>query len=326
VTPRKLGILTSGGDAPGMNAAIRAVVRTAATLGIGVVAYRDGFCGLVDDVSTPLDINDVGNILQRGGTIIGTSRCPEFHDPKVRARAVEQMRAAGIDGLIVVGGDGSFRGAHALMAEHDVAVAGLTGTIDNDIPGTDETIGFHTAVDTAVRAIDKVRDTSESTGMMFFIEVMGRTSGAIAVATGVACGAAAVFVPGACESVEAVADLVRARDARGARSHIVIVAEGDELGGAMDVGRQVGTQLDKPYRTVILGHIQRGGSPVARDRIIATWTAERAVASLARGRSGMMAGMSGGDPVEVPLADVFDGQVAPFDDRLLQLAMITSGL
>jgi 6-phosphofructokinase 1 len=207
VTPRKLGILTSGGDAPGMNAAIRAVVRTAATLGIGVVAYRDGFCGLVDDVSTPLDINDVGNILQRGGTIIGTSRCPEFHDPKVRARAVEQMRAAGIDGLIVVGGDGSFRGAHALMAEHDVAVAGLTGTIDNDIPGTDETIGFHTAVDTAVRAIDKVRDTSESTGMMFFIEVMGRTSGAIAVATGVACGAAAVFVPGACESVEAVADL-----------------------------------------------------------------------------------------------------------------------
>jgi len=235
---RTIGILTSGGDAPGMNAAIRAAVRTATCYDVRVVAYLDGYAGLIAGEHAPLDDRAVGNILHRGGTIIGTSRCPEFLDPAVRAAAAARMRDDGVEGLIVIGGDGSFRGALALFQEHGVPVVGVPGTIDNDIWGTDETIGFDTAVNTAVRAIDQVRDTSESTGMMFFVEVMGRTSGAIALHVGVAAGAASVVVPETREDIESIAERIRRSISRGKRSHIIVVAEGDETGGAFGFAKR----------------------------------------------------------------------------------------
>jgi 6-phosphofructokinase 1 len=322
---KRLGILTSGGDAPGMNAAIRAAVRMASVHGMEMVGYLDGFAGFVAGEFLPLDDRAVGNQIQRGGTFIGTSRCPEFLDVAVRAGAVRQMRADGVDGLVIVGGDGSFRGALALADEHAVPVAGIPGTIDNDVYGTEETIGFDTAVNTAVLAIDQVRDTSESTGMMFFVEVMGRTSGAIAMHTAVAAGAAGVLVPEAHEDIANVVARLRVSIERGKRSHIVVVAEGEEAGGAFAVGKKVGEALDHPYRVVVLGHIQRGGSPTVRDRVIASQAGALAVEGLAAGRSSFMVAIRGGRPVEVPLADVVRGGHPEARLDLLQLAHHLAG-
>jgi 6-phosphofructokinase 1 len=322
---QRIGILTSGGDAPGMNAAIRAAVRNASARGVSMVGYLDGFTGFVAGEFEELDDRSVGNIIQRGGTVIGTSRCPEFLEQAVRAAAAKQMRADGIDGLIIVGGDGSFRGALALEAESGVPVAGVPGTIDNDVYGTDETIGFDTAVNTAVLAIDHVRDTSESTGMMFFVEVMGRTSGAIALHTSVAAGAAGVLVPEAHEQTEVLVERLRQSIARGKRSHIIVVAEGDEAGGAFACAEAVGKALGHPCRVVVLGHIQRGGRPTARDRIVASEAGALAVDGLAAGRSGFMIGRQGGRSIEVPLTEVVAHQHPAPDIALLNLAQKLSG-
>ena len=322
---KRIGILTSGGDGPGMNAAIRAAVRAATGYGVRMVGYLDGYSGFVSGRFVELDDRAVGNIIQRGGTIIGTSRSKEFHDPEVRRRAVEQMRADGIEALIVVGGDGSFRGALALQDELGVHVAGLPGTIDNDVWGTDETIGFDTAVNTALLAIDQLRDTGESTGMMFFVEVMGRTSGAIALHTAVAGGASGVVVPEAKEEIGHLVNELRASIARGKRSHIVVVAEGDEAGGAFNVAEFVGRELDHPYRVVVLGHTQRGGRPTMRDRLVASEGGALAVTGLVEGRSGFMIGRQGGMSVEVPLTDVVKNQHPPADIKLLNLAQQLSG-
>ena len=322
---RKVGILTSGGDAPGMNAAIRAAVRTATALDMEMVGYFDGFSGFVAGEFLDLDDRAVGNILQRGGTFIGTSRCPEFLDVNVRAVAVRQMRDAGVDGLIVVGGDGSFRAARAIETEHGVAVVGVPGTIDNDVYGTDETIGFDTAVNTAVLAIDHLRDTSESTGMMFFVEVMGRTSGAIALHTAVAGGASDVLVPEAHDDIRKLVERLQVAIERGKRSHIVVVAEGDQAGGAFAVAEKAGKLLDNPYRVVVLGHIQRGGRPTARDRIVAAQSGALAVEALAAGRSGMMIGVQGRKFVEVPLAEVVERIHPEPQYDLLSLAQKLSG-
>ncbi len=322
---KRIGILTSGGDGPGMNAAIRAAVRAATGYGVRMVGYLDGYSGFVKGSFIELDDRSVGNIIQRGGTIIGTSRSKEFHDAEVRHRAVEQMRADGIDGLIVVGGDGSFRGALALQDELGLHVAGLPGTIDNDVWGTDETIGFDTAVNTALLAIDQLRDTGESTGMMFFVEVMGRTSGAIALHTAVAGGAAGVVVPEASEEIGKLIEDLRASITRGKRSHIVVVAEGDEAGGAFNVAQAVGTALNHPYRVVVLGHTQRGGRPTMRDRLVASEGGAMAVQALVEGRNGIMIGRQGGVSVEVPLIDVVTHQHPPADIKLLNLAQQLSG-
>jgi 6-phosphofructokinase 1 len=322
---RRIGILTSGGDAPGMNAAIRAAVRSATSRGIEVVGYLDGFAGLVSGAFKTLDDRAVGNIIQRGGTVLGTSRCPEFLDRAVRARAVEQMRAAAVDGLIVVGGDGSFRGALALQEEQGLPVVGVPGTIDNDVYGTDETIGFDTAVNTAMFAIDKVRDTGESTGMAFFVEVMGRTSGAIALSTAVAVGAIGVLVPEANDDLGQLIERIEASLARGKRSNIIVVAEGDEEGGAFAVAERVARAIDLPHRVVVLGHIQRGGSPTARDRVIAAESAALAVQSLADGDAGVMIGVQGRRPVSVLLTEVVaQGHPEP-EYGLLQLAQSIAG-
>ena len=322
---RRLGILTSGGDGPGMNAAIRAAVRTATNRGIEMVGYLDGYSGFVNGSFVELNDRTVANTIQRGGTFIGTSRCPEFKEASVRAASVEQMRRQGVDGLIVIGGDGSFRGLRALEVEHGIPVAGIPGTIDNDVYGTEETIGFDTAVNTAVLAIDQIRDTSESTGMMFFVEVMGRTSGAIALHTAVAAGASGVLVPEAEEDSEDLAHRIEASARRGKRSHIVVVAEGDEAGGAFGVAERVSAVVNRPHRVVILGHVQRGGRPSARDRVVASLGGALAVEALVAGRSGMMIGMQGGRAVEVPLQEVVEHQHPVPEYHLLQLAEMLAG-
>jgi 6-phosphofructokinase 1 len=246
-------------------------------------------------------------------------------DAQVRSAAVQQMRADGIEGLVVVGGDGSFRGARAIDLEHGVPVAGVPGTIDNDVYGTEETIGFDTAVNTAVHAIDQLRDTGESTGMMFFVQVMGRTSGAIAMHTAVGGGAAGVLVPEEDEDHDHIVDRLRTSIERGKRSHIVVVSEGDSQGGAFAVAERIGKMLDHPYRVIVLGHVQRGGSPSVRDRIVAAQSGARAVEALAEGRSGMMIGMQGGKPIEVPLQEVVDNEHPAPDLGLLHLAWQLSG-
>jgi 6-phosphofructokinase 1 len=322
---QRIGILTSGGDAPGMNAAIRAAVRTASRHGIESIGVVDGYSGLVHGQYIGLGDRDVGDIIQRGGTILGTSRSPEFREPAGRERAARTLKEAGIDAIIAIGGDGTFRGALSLAQEHGILIAGLPGTIDNDVAGTEESIGFHTAVQTAVTAIDRLRDTGESTATMFFVEVMGRHSGALAVTVAAAAGASAIFVPGACEEIAQVAQQLRDTSDRGKRSHIVIVSEGDEVGGAVDVAKAVSEHIDLEYRVTVLGHIQRGGDPVARDRIVATWGGHLAVEALLAGRSGFMIGMQAGSPVEVPLEDVVSNQPPPFDDRLFQLALAVAG-
>ncbi|MEO9255278.1 MAG: ATP-dependent 6-phosphofructokinase [Tepidiformaceae bacterium] len=322
---RRLGILTSGGDAPGMNAAIRAAVRTATTYGLSMAGYVDGYTGFVAGEHQDLDDRAVGNIIQRGGTFIGTSRCEAFFDPEVRAESAQRMRTDGIDGLVVIGGDGSFRGALALCDEQGVPVAGVPATIDNDVGGTDETIGFDTAVNTAVIAIDQVRDTSESTGMMFFVEVMGRRSGSLALQTAVAAGAAGVLVPEAHEEMSSLAARLRQSIEHGKRSHIIVVAEGDHAGGAFAVAREVGKELNHAYRVVVLGHVQRGGRPTARDRIIASQAGHLAVRALIEGRAGVMIGRQGGKSVEVPLREAIERNGTMPKSDLLTLAQAISG-
>jgi 6-phosphofructokinase 1 len=321
----RIGILTSGGDGPGMNAAIRAAVRTASRHGVETVGYLDGFQGLINAHYRRLDDRTVGNTVQRGGTILGTSRCPEFLEPAYREKAASQMRRDRVEALVVVGGDGSFKGALALQEEQSIKVAGVPGTIDNDVWGTEESIGFHTAVQTAVRAIDQLRDTSESTGMLFFVEVMGRSSGAIALHTALAAGATGVLVPETEASIEEIAERIRRSEARGKRSHIIVVSEGDQAGGAFDVARGVSKLIDHEHRVVVLGHIQRGGDPVPRDRIVAAVSGALAVEALVAGRTGMMIGMQGGKPVEVPLAEVVRNGKPPPDYHLIGLAEKLSG-
>lgn len=317
----RIGILTSGGDSPGMNAAIRAAERSASSRNVEVVAYHDGYSGFVQGDFEVLTDRSVGNIIQRGGTIIGTSRCKEFLDPAVRTRAVEQMRRDRVDGLIVIGGDGSFRGARALELEHDVRIIGVPGTIDNDVWGTDETLGFDTAVNTAMRAIDQVRDTSESTGMMFFVEVMGRTSGAIALHVAVAAGAVGVLVPESSSDLTNLVEKIERTAAEGKRSHIIVVSEGDEIGGAFEVAAKVHRLVpSNPYRVLVLGHIQRGGSPTARDRIIASQSGALAAQALIDGRYGVMIGFQGMRPIEVSLEEVVSHGHATVEYGLLQLA------
>ncbi len=322
---RRIGILTSGGDAPGMNAAIRAVVRTTSVQGLAAVGYLDGYSGLVADHFQELDDRAVGNVIQRGGTFLGTARCQAFFDASVRAAAVARMRERNVDALIVIGGDGSMKAALLLHEEHGLPVACIPATIDNDVYGTEETIGFDTAVNTAVLAIDQVRDTSESTGMMFFVEVMGRRSGAIALQTAVAAGAAGVLVPEAHEEMGPLVQRLKHSIEGGKRSHIIVVAEGEHAGGAFAIAREVGEKLDRPYRVVVLGHIQRGGRPSARDRIIASQAGAMAVTALKDGRYGLMIGRQNGKPVEVSLHDVVQNTHPPADYDLLRLAQAISG-
>jgi 6-phosphofructokinase 1 len=308
----RIGILTSGGDAPGMNAAIRSAVRQADALGADVYGIWRGYQGLVDQDWRPLTSRSVANILQRGGTILNTARCEAFKVPAVRAQAARDLRDARIDALLVIGGDGSFTGARLLGQEHGVPCAGIPGTIDNDLPGTERTLGFDTALNTAIDAIDRIRDTASSHERVFLVEVMGRESGMIAVHTAIACGAEAVLYPeSGQDSYETLVAQVRQGFERGKRSSIIVVAEGGKNDHAFSVGERLRRDYHLDLRVVVLGHIQRGGSPTAVDRVLGSLWGAEAVKRLVAGESGFYLGIEGGTLVTIPLARIDDPRPAP---------------
>jgi len=320
----RIGVLTSGGDAPGMNAAIRAVVRAAVARGVGVFGIRRGYQGLIEGAIEPMNARSVSGIINRGGTMLQTARCQAFHDAEGRARAAAQLRELSIEGLVVIGGDGSYRGAQALHAEHGVACIGLPGTIDNDIGGTDYTIGFDTAINVAVEAIDRVRDTAASHDRIFFVEVMGRHSGYIAMMCGLAGGAEEVLTPEEPTDIPAlVAALRRSRD-NGKRSMIVVVAEGDDAGNALQVAKRVAEVSEfTDTRVAVIGHLQRGGSPTAFDRVLAGRMGVRAVEALLAGEAGKMVGVRGLELVLAPLSDAWE-QRGRFDPEYSRIARVLS--
>ena len=307
-----------------MNAAIRAVVRQADALGHETWGIYRGYQGLLEGDLEPLPSRACANILQRGGTILQTARCLAFHQPETRTEAARILKEAGIEALVVIGGDGSFRAAQALMREHGVACAGIPGTIDNDLPGTDRTLGFDTALNTAVEAIDRIRDTASSHGRLFLVEVMGRSSGMLAVHTALACGAEAVLYPESPEdSLESLVARLKAHWDAGKRSSIVVVAEGDTVGRAMAVGEQLKRDYALDLRVVVLGHIQRGGSPTALDRIWGSrWGAE-AVRRLDRGERGFYMAEVAGAAVAQPLSRVLDPQPLPPGDLGILVSVLS---
>jgi 6-phosphofructokinase 1 len=286
IAPKHVAVMTSGGDAPGMNAALRAVVRGCLGLGMHIDGIRSGYQGLIKDQLFSMDLASVGGILNHGGTIIGTARSDEFLTEEGRATAAENLRKRGIEALVVIGGDGSFRGAEAIAEEHGVKVMGVPGTIDNDIGGTEFTIGFDTAVNTAQDAIDKIRDTAESHDRVFVIEVMGRNAGFIALETAVAGGAEAVLIPEIPKHVEKVCQKIEMGRRRGKISAIVIVAEG--AGSALEVSYEINKMINVETRPTVIGHLQRGGSPTAADRCLASKMGYAAAKALDDGESGKM--------------------------------------
>ncbi len=290
---KKIGVFTSGGDAPGMNACIRAVVRTAIHHGIEVVGIMEGYQGIVDKKFKPMNAHSVSNIIQQGGTILKSARCTEFRTKKGRKKAYKNLKEAGIDGVVAIGGDGTFTGAAVFMKEYpDILFVGCPGTIDNDLYGTDFTIGYDTAINTAMDAIDKIKDTANADARLFFIEVMGRDVGFIALRSGIATGAETVLMPEMTTSIKELVKTIEGHYARKKASIIVIVAEGEEMGGAVKVAKKVSKKFTiLSSRVTILGHIQRGGSPTAMERVNASWMGLEAVKALIAEKKGIMIGV-----------------------------------
>jgi 6-phosphofructokinase 1 len=318
---RHIAVLTSGGDAPGMNAAIRAVIRTGIFEGLETSVVYRGYQGLIEGEIEQVGARSVANIIQRGGTILRTARSAEFMEPAGRERAARSLRDHEIDGLVVIGGDGSFRGASLLHEEHGISVVGIPGTIDNDIYGTDVTVGFNTALNVALDAIDRLRDTAASHERMFLVEVMGRQSGHIALNVGVGGGAEAILIPETRMGAEEVAELVIRAQERGKTSSIVVVAEGSYPGGALALAEQIRQRCGYEVRTSILGHTQRGGSPTTRDRVLASRLGYIAVLGLIQGKSGVMVGVDKRGTVFVPLKDVWEKQ-KELDWQLFEIAKV----
>jgi len=315
---RRIAVLTSGGDAPGMNAAVRAVVRAADAAGLETYRVRSGYEGLIDGDLAPLDARAVSGVLHLGGTIIGTARSARFLTEQGRAQAAATLRDAAVDGLVVIGGDGSFRGADALSAEHGVRVVGIPGTIDNDLSGTDWTLGFDTAVNTALESIDRIRDTAMSHGRLFFVEVMGRRSGWLALYSALAGGATDVLIPERPTDIEAVRAKVRAAFAMGKGFCIVVVAEGDDAGNVYEVAARVADGLGLDHRVTALGHVQRGGPPSMRDRLLGARLGDAAVTALREGADRVMVGEMGGEVLRTPLARTWT-EARPAPAALLEL-------
>ena len=316
---KKFGLLTSGGDAPGMNAAIRAAVRVATFHGIEVVGVRRGYQGLIERDFVPLGPRDVSNIIQSGGTVVLTARSKEFMTAEGRAQAVENLSEARMDGLVIVGGDGSFRGAVELGKVWDGQIVGAPGTIDNDLYGTDYTIGFDTAVNTATEAIDKIRDTADAHERTFLIEVMGRHSGFIALAVGTAGGAEEILIPETPTEIERLAERLRGNHKRGKRSNLIVVAEGDEGGNATEVAAKLEARGIES-RVAVLGHLQRGGRPTAADRNLATRMGAACVSALREGRTGVMVGIVNDEVVYTPFEEAVDKK-KPVNRSLVELAI-----
>ena len=298
----KIGVMTSGGDSPGMNAAIRAVVRTGLYHGLEIYGIVRGYQGMIDDDIFQMDTRSVANIIQRGGTILKTARCKEFFEPAGRKKAYDNLKRRGIDGLVIIGGDGSFRGAVQFSSEFDIPVIGLAGTIDKDIAGTDFTIGFDTAVNTAVEAIDKIRDTMDAHDRIFIIEVMGRDAGYIALHSGIATGAENILIPERKTDINDIILSLKEKERRKKLVNLIVVAEGDEFGGAVEVEKILKEELPKAeIRVCILGHIQRGGSPTCIDRLIASRMGFHAVECLLEGKHNVFVGILNNKMHYIPL-------------------------
>lgn len=287
-----IAVLTSGGDAPGMNAAVRAVVRTGIYHKLNVYGVMYGYKGMIKGDIFKMESKSVANIIQRGGTILKTARSKEFYEYEGRKKAYAQLKKRGIDGVVVIGGDGSFKGALAFNQEFDIPCIGLPGTIDKDIAGTDFTIGFDTAVNTAIEAIDKIRDTADAHDRLFIVEVMGRDAGYIALHSGIATGAEHILVPERQTNIESIIKILQANERRQKLVNIIVVAEGETFGGANEVSRAIREKVPHlDTRVCILGHIQRGGSPTCIDRVIASRLGYAAVESLLEGKSNCMIGI-----------------------------------
>lgn len=298
----KIGVLTSGGDSPGMNAAIRAVVRTGIYHGLEVFGVMRGYSGMIDDDIRQMESRSVANIIQRGGTILKTARSKEFADPAGREIAYKNLVKRGINGLVIIGGDGSFRGAQKFSNEYDIPCIGLPGTIDKDMAGSDFTIGFDTAVNTAVEAIDKIRDTADAHDRLFIVEVMGRDAGYIALHSGISTGAENILIPEARTDIEELIASLTEKEKRRKLVNLVVVAEGDNFGGANELAKVIKDRLPNiDTRVAILGHIQRGGAPTCFDRVIASRMGYHAVECLMMGRHNVMVGILNNKMNYIPL-------------------------
>jgi len=321
---KSIAVLTSGGDSPGMNCAIRSVVRTALGAGLKVYGIRRGYAGLLDGSFVEMNASSVGNILQHGGTILQTSRCPEFLDPDIRKEAFHILKRKKIDALIVIGGNGSYNGAYDLFNEHGFPVVGVPGTIDNDVAGTEYSIGFDTAVQTAVEAVDKIRDTASSHARTFIVEVMGRKSSSIALQVGICTGAENIVLPdqGEPDYAQISQDILRGIQ-RGKSSSIIICAEGETPGLSYRIQDRLKKDHDLEAHVCILGHIQRGGNPTAHDRSIASQMGHLAVKALLEGRSAIATSYVNGKVVEVALKDSLSKD-NKYDTQMVNLAKVLS--
>ena len=319
---KRIGVLTSGGDAPGMNAAIRAVVRTCIFHGVEPVGIMRGYQGILDKRFNEMQSHSVAKIINLGGTMLKSSRCPQFKEKDVRRQAIENLKEAGIEALIVIGGDGSFRGADALYTEFGFPVVGVPGTIDNDIYGTDFTIGFDTAINTAVEAIDKIRDTADSHNLLFFVEVMGREAGFIGLHTGIATGAEQCLLPEYHTDIDKLCNYIINDRRKNKTSGIIVVAEGDDAGSALEIAAKVKEKLpDYDTRVTTLGHIQRGGSPTCNDRVLASLLGNGAVETLLEGHSGIMVGQINGKVAYTPLSQAYT-EHNMIDTNLYEMARV----
>ncbi len=323
---KRIGVFTSGGDAPGMNACVRAVVRAVLAEDLEVVGIRRGYAGMIDGDFVEMDSQSVSNILQKGGTILKSARSERFRTPEGRALAAERLRDAGIDALVGIGGDGTLQGAALLHEEHGIRVVGCPGTIDNDLFGTDETIGYDTALNTAIENIDRIRDTADAHDRLFLVEVMGRDAGFIALNAGIGGGAEMVLLPETLSDMEEIKTRILSIMTAQSRSSIVVVAEGDETGGAARIADAL--RVDPAFsaidlRVCILGHTQRGGAPSARDRVLASRLGSAAVRALIDGYTDVMVGTENQEIKLTPMRNVWSRR-KDIDYDLLQLAQLLS--
>lgn len=313
---KKIAVLTSGGDSPGMNAAIRAVVRKGIFHGLEVYGIYNGYHGLVNGNIAKLELGSVGDIIHRGGTMLRSARLPEFTDVEVQKKGIEQLKKLGIEGLIVIGGDGSYRGADAL-SKLGFPCIGVPGTIDNDIVGTELTIGFDTALNTAINAIDRIRDTASSHERTFVVEVMGRDAGDIALYSGLAGGAETILIPEENESIDRIIERLNRGKIRGKKHSIIVVAEGVMSG--VKLAEILRDKIDADVRVSVLGHIQRGGTPTASDRVLASRLGAHAVELLLQGKAGRAVGIMENKIVDNAFSDIID-QPHHIDRSLIELS------
>ncbi|SHJ39336.1 6-phosphofructokinase [Pseudozobellia thermophila] len=320
---KKIGVLTSGGDSPGMNAAIRSVVRTCAYMKVDCVGIYRGYQGMIEGDFKPMDARSVNNIINKGGTILKSARCDDFRTPEGRKKAYDQLRAEGVDAFVVIGGDGSFTGAMVFNQEYNFPIIGIPGTIDNDIFGTSNTVGYDTAMNTVVEAIDKIRDTASSHNRLFFVEVMGRDVGHIALNTGVGAGAEEILIPEENRGLERLLESLKRSKKSGKSSSIVVVAEGDKTGKSVfELKEYVEKHLPiYDVRVSVLGHMQRGGAPSCYDRVLASRMGVKAVESLLEGQSNFMVGVQNNKIILTPISKAIKGHTK-IDKELIRVSEI----